>query len=149
MNNYTLSGRIISSRPLEYERNGVKSNGLSIKVSVMTGQKSKVEGEYPPSMIVDVTIWDKLATVLEPKAVKGNFVVATGQLALPTIYTTKDGEPGVNMALHYTNDIAIIPQEGAAPAATVKDTSKKKETKTKNRVEEVSSESDDYDEIPF
>lgn len=147
MNNYTVSGRIMSSRMFTFDKNGTESNGLSIKVSVNTGQRAK-EGEYPPSIIIDATVWDKLATVLEPRAVKGAQIVVSGQLAAPTIYTSNDGEKsGVNMAFHMVQEINIlnspVPEsEGDAPEVQETAATSTKSKKAAKPVEEE-------DDIPF
>jgi single-stranded DNA-binding protein len=151
MNNFTVSGRIMSTRSFTYSKNGGESNGLSIKLSVNTGQKSK-EGEYPPSMIMEVPLWDKLAMMIEEKAIEGNHAVVSGKLAVPTIYTSSDGsKSGVSMAFHYVESIEIFPAPvkssrttDSEPAAATQSKSEAKRQSTK-----AASTPEVEDDIPF
>lgn len=144
-----MSGRIISSRSFTYTKSGAESSGLSIKMSVNTGQKAK-DGEYPPSFIIDVPLWDKLATISEPKAVAGTYAIVSGKLAAPTVYTSSDGEKsGVNMAFHYVDDIQFFtaPVKGdytGDTGGTKTVTETKSDKKRRAAVEEV-----EEDDIPF
>lgn len=156
MNNYTASGRIISSREFQFDKNGQPSNGLSVKMSVSTGQRAK-EGEYPPSFIIDFTLWDKLATAILPRVVKGNIAVVSGQLAVPTIYESGSNS-GVNMSYHMVHDIQIITVPGNENIEEVADSETSSDDNERDStVSKATSKSDkkrraaaeDDDDIPF
>lgn len=150
MNNSTFSGRIISVRPIVYQaKDGSDGTGLSIKISVLTGQRAEADAKYPPSMIVEATIWGKLAEARLEQAVKGNAALVSGKLAAPVIYRTDTSE-GIEVKFHEVTALEIIPTANAepsdnyeaAPAVTVSSTQSKAK---KAKVEQ----SADVDDIPF
>lgn len=145
-----VTGRIIyhSYKSADEMKNSANSL-LRINVSVTTGERKPEGAEYPPSYILTIPVWGKLAEALLDKVSNGNIVSVSGSLKAPTTYESGEGEIRVNMELDRVHDITIIPSSLGDTTEDVSQTKKKTSKKNKDKVEQGTAIDDEDDDIPF
>ncbi len=135
----TFSGRVMSVKPGEYND---KVN-LQVTMAVNSRRKKKEGEAYPPSFLVQFTLWEKHATALQEYIYEGKKIVVTGNMGVPNTYLSGQNKDEPKAVLQLDNpDLELIGDSASSSTETSNQETKTTKKKKEQFVEE-------YDDIPF
>lgn len=123
---------------------------LQVTLNVSTGEKKKEGDQYPPSILVQLTLWGKYADAMEPYVIKGARLYAEGKIGVPYSYE-KDGVIKTIVKLHRADEVKVLSEvesmeeEDDTPPARKPAASSTQKTTKKKPVEDF----EDLDDINF
>lgn len=106
LSKYYGYGRIVN---LTYKDEG-NQQVMNISLSVRTSEKKKDSDEYPPTILVQGSLWGNRAAAMENILEKGQMIVISGSMGTPYSYE-KDGEVKTILKLNQVDDIQLMTKD--------------------------------------